>query len=465
MPGIMGHEWIGPEPTSNLIAGEVHHMSQPVRSKARPDRPRTRFRKITALACAFMVKEDFGTEAEGSQLRTAFARATDPQGTLRLIVTDERSLSFVDPASGKVQVLMGDGRKKYKLARERGYKYFGVTQIAWTPGGFDNPSLPYRGVLVETYRSRDGLLQSVVGAFDEKRGFQHFVGTLGRTGQGTMFRNGGREARPMFGQITGLAMAENGTVYVADETNEMIRRVTPDGTVSTLAGLEPVPGAPRASIDGPATTARFASLSGMALDPATGDLYVADAFKIRRVTQAGVVTTLYDDGRPGTRVKVFFDWGMVPSSRALPGLKGLADHAVLRFFNGNLFVLDKTSSRITVCRLADRTCRALVGAGHPAMARLNRPLPYFSPGLDEQEYTQLRNASDMIITPTGKCVVTLDYGIVQLDLGALGDPAAAAPAPAAGAGAAAAPAAPVPPAGAGAGAAPERESKDEVPRL
>src|SRR6185369_17532047 len=85
-------------------------------------------------------------------------------------------------------------------------------------------------------------------------------------------------------------------VYVADYDNSTIRKVTPAGVVTTVAGLAqfdhvgfPVPG----SADGTGSVARFYYPTGVAVDSA-GNVYVADHGNntIRKVTPAGVVTTL-----------------------------------------------------------------------------------------------------------------------------------------------------------------------------
>ena len=69
----------------------------------------------------------------------------------------------------------------------------------------------------------------------------------------------------------GIAVDTSFNVYVADRGNDTIRKITPAGAVSTLAGLPTVPG----SVDGAGTAARFNLPSGVAVD-ANGTIYVAD---------------------------------------------------------------------------------------------------------------------------------------------------------------------------------------------
>lgn len=95
----------------------------------------------------------------------------------------------------------------------------------------------------------------------------------------------GSDAR--FFQPYSVATDGAGNVYVADTGNSTIRKMTSDGVVTTLAGLAGVPG----DTDGTGSNARFRSPSGMAVDSA-GNIYVADNETIRKVTPAGVVTTL-----------------------------------------------------------------------------------------------------------------------------------------------------------------------------
>jgi hypothetical protein len=92
----------------------------------------------------------------------------------------------------------------------------------------------------------------------------------------------------------GIAVDAVGIVYLADRSNHSIRKVTSAGVVTTLAGNSGTPG----SADGTGTAARFSFPTGVAIDTA-GNVYVADQSNhtIRKVTAGGVVTTLA--GSPG----------------------------------------------------------------------------------------------------------------------------------------------------------------------
>jgi hypothetical protein len=91
-----------------------------------------------------------------------------------------------------------------------------------------------------------------------------------------------------FSNPTGVAVDAGGNVFVADSGNFVVRKITPAGVVSTIAGTAGVLG----SADGTGSAAQFNALNGIAID-ANGNLYVTDANNtIRKITSAGVVTTL-----------------------------------------------------------------------------------------------------------------------------------------------------------------------------
>ncbi len=98
----------------------------------------------------------------------------------------------------------------------------------------------------------------------------------------------------LFDEPRDVAIDPSGNLFVADTGNHVIRKITPDGVVSTFAGTPRVAG----SEDGPGALARFTYPGGLTVDRA-GNVYVADNQTIRKVTPAGLVTTVA--GRAGER--------------------------------------------------------------------------------------------------------------------------------------------------------------------
>ena len=126
------------------------------------------------------------------------------------------------------------------------------------------------------------------------------VTTLAGSEYGTVDGTG---AAAKFRSTCGIAIDAAGNLYVADEWSNSIRKVTPAGVVTTVAGSE------RGYEDGAGATAKFFNPQGIAID-ATGNLYVADTYnnRIRKITKEGVVSTIagsvkgYEDGA-GTAAK------------------------------------------------------------------------------------------------------------------------------------------------------------------
>ena len=109
-------------------------------------------------------------------------------------------------------------------------------------------------------------------------------GSLDGTGSAARFNN-----------PTGLALGSSGELYLADTDNSTIRKITPAGVVTTLAGLPTIAGL----MDGTGSYAWFAQPEGLTVN-LDGNIYVADTGNamIRKVTTAGVVTTLALTGTP-----------------------------------------------------------------------------------------------------------------------------------------------------------------------
>jgi len=134
----------------------------------------------------------------------------------------------------------------------------------------------------------------------------------------------GAAASATFNGPVAVAVDASGNVYVADQNNNMIREISVAGAVTTLAGS----GSP-GFVNGTGTSASFNSPNGVAVD-GNGNVYVADLINraIRKITPAGVVTTFAGNGTGSVTFGA-------PSGVAVDG-------------NNNIYVTDENTNLITM---------------------------------------------------------------------------------------------------------------------
>jgi NHL repeat-containing protein len=164
----------------------------------------------------------------------------------------------------------------------------------------------------------------------------------------------------VFSDPFGIAIAEDGTIFVADAgENNRIHKIAADGIVTTFAG------GGEGFADGAGATASFNTPSALAID-ADGNLYVADTGnnRIRKITTQGEVSTVAGDGTAG-----YLD-GPVAQAR-LNGPIGVAVDA-----NGNVYVADTYNDRIRKIS-PDGQVSTVAGAGSPGYADGDRGTSLF----------------------------------------------------------------------------------------
>jgi len=175
-------------------------------------------------------------------------------------------------------------------------------------------------------------------------------------GSDTEGSGNGTGTAAQFNHPFGVAVDSSGNVFVGDLDNHRIRRITPAGVVSTLAGT-----GIRGHADGIGNTAQFNDPLGVAVD-SSGNVYVADFrnHRIRRITPAGVVSIFagstegFADGA-GTEAQFNYPTGVAVDS------------------SGNVFVTDSVNHLIrkittagVVSTLAGSTEGFADGAGNTA---------------------------------------------------------------------------------------------------
>jgi sugar lactone lactonase YvrE len=196
---------------------------------------------------------------------------------------------------------------------------------------------------------------------------------------------------------TGLAVDSFGNVYIADSSNQRIRMVSVNGVITTIAGN----GTSGYSGDGgPATSAELASPNGISVD-ALGNVYIADDGnnRIRKVAPNGNITTIAGngtsgysgDGGPATSAEL-----ASPNSVAVDtaGNLYIADDG-----NNRIRRVDLTG---TITTIAGNGNRAYTGDGGPALnASFQNPAGVFVSAAGSVYVSDQSNAALRMLTPIG----------------------------------------------------------------
>ncbi len=142
---------------------------------------------------------------------------------------------------------------------------------------------PVRTIESFTY-SFSAVVTTLAGSPDGEPGYQD-----GNGDEALFFFDGAKGDPAEDWRKGSVCVDDEGNVYVGDCVNYCVRKITPNGTVTTFAGLAGNKGC----IDGTGVQARFNGLYGMDCD-AEGNIFLTDVFewKIRKITLDGVVTTL-----------------------------------------------------------------------------------------------------------------------------------------------------------------------------
>ena len=215
------------------------------------------------------------------------------------------------------------------------------------------------------------------------------VTTLAGSGKEGFADGMGKDA--VFNGPAGIAIDRDGNIYTAEWKGHRVRKITPAGVVTTLAGSGKAGFA-----DGTGAGASFNTPEGVALD-SKGNVYVADSAnnKIRKISPSGVVTTLAGSGKKDFVNGVGAEAGFMDP-------KGIALDAV-----GNVYVSDKGNHQIrkitpggVVTTLAG-SGKAGSENGRGAEASFNKP---FGPTVDGQGNVYVADSGNNLIrkiTPTG----------------------------------------------------------------
>ncbi len=142
-----------------------------------------------------------------------------------------------------------------------------------------------------------------------------------------------------------ITMDASGNIYIADQNNQVIRKVNISGIISTYAGTGYGccgGGGGFSGDGGPATAAEFSSPSGMVSDT-SGNIYIAERFnhRVRKVNSSGIVSTIAGSGPTGIGGGSYSgDGGPATNARLNNPWQIAMD------YEGNLYIADLANSRI-----------------------------------------------------------------------------------------------------------------------
>jgi uncharacterized protein (TIGR03437 family) len=162
--------------------------------------------------------------------------------------------------------------------------------------------------------------------------------------------DGGPAASASFRSPLDVALDSNGNLYILDQFNNRVRKVSQSGTITTFAGSGDLG---FAGDGGPATSASFSHPQGIAFDKA-GNLFISDNgnHRIRKVTPAGIITTVAGNG-----TAAFSGDGGPATNASLNSPVGLAFDA-----SGNLYIGERSNNRVRKVNLAG-TISTVAGNG------------------------------------------------------------------------------------------------------
>ena len=219
-----------------------------------------------------------------------------------------------------------------------------------------------------------------------------FAGLAGSSGS-----SDGTGTAARFNSPTGLAVGPDDSIYVADVNNHRIRRITPAGVVTTVAG------GTGGFLDGTGTGARFYYPSGIAIDP-SGNFWISDWQNnaIRKMTPSFVVTTVVGEG--GASI------GFIDGTR--PTARLYYPYTIAAAPNGDVYV---AGSEDSIRRVSGNTITTITGVSNPAAsidgtgaaARFTNP-----------EFVLADSAGNVYVTSGGACVRRVSpSGVVTTVLG------------------------------------------------
>ncbi len=165
------------------------------------------------------------------------------------------------------------------------------------------------------------------------------ISTIAGTGSSGFAGDGGAATLAVLNNPCGITLDRAGNIYFSDFTNQRIREINTSGIISTIGGT----GASGYSGDGSAATAAtFNNPGGIVSDP-YGNIYIADEYnnRIRRISTSGIVTTFAGNGPVGFLAGGYGGDGGAATAAQINFPNNISIDA-----NGNIYVSDEGNQRI-----------------------------------------------------------------------------------------------------------------------
>ena len=251
--------------------------------------------------------------------------------------------------------------------------------------------------------------------------------------------DGANGALATFNQPAGMAVDGAGNIYVADQNDNKVRRITPAGAVSTVAGSGATcaNSANSCGDGGSATAAQLRAPGGVAVDAAGTNVYIADQFdhRIRRVA-AGVITTIAGtgatcavptgacgDGPDATLAQLNYPFGVAVGGDGSVYVADSGDHKVRRITGGAITTIAGDG---TACGAPTGPCGD--GASGTA-AQITGPQALAVDAANRVYVTSSQDHKVRLITPAGAIATLAGTGATCASAPFCGDGGAAASAP------------------------------------